>query len=61
MTDKIDRRWWKQSRERLENTFEQDEIVVGATVREALTGSRILSPISVATKAKPTALATMIT
>jgi len=35
MTDKIDRHWWKQYRESLERTFEQDEIVVRAI---ALTG-----------------------
>jgi hypothetical protein len=31
MTDKIDRRWWKQYRVSVENLFEQDEIVVRAS------------------------------
>ena len=33
MTDAIDRRWWKQSRERLEDLFQQDEIVEHGLVR----------------------------
>jgi hypothetical protein len=36
MVDKIDRYWWKQFRESLERTFEQDEIVVRATAFEKL-------------------------
>jgi hypothetical protein len=36
MTDKLDRHWWKQYRESLERTFEQDEIVVRATAFEKL-------------------------
>jgi hypothetical protein len=36
MADKIDRHRWKQYRESLERTFEQDEIVVRATAFEKL-------------------------
>jgi hypothetical protein len=36
MTEKIDRRWWRQYRESLERTLEQDEIVVRATAFEKL-------------------------
>ena len=36
MADKLDRHWWKQYRERLERTFEQDEIVLRATAFEKL-------------------------
>ena len=36
MTDKIDRHWWKQYRESLERTFEQDEIVVRAIAFDKL-------------------------
>lgn len=36
MADKIDRGWWRHYRERLERAFEQDEVVVRATVFERL-------------------------
>jgi hypothetical protein len=36
MADKIDRGWWRQYREHLERAFEQDEVVVRATVFERL-------------------------
>jgi hypothetical protein len=36
MTEEIDRQWWKQYRESLERTLEQDEIVVRATPIEKL-------------------------
>ena len=34
MTEKIDRPWWKQYRERLESLFKQDEIVIRSTTFE---------------------------
>jgi hypothetical protein len=36
MTDEIDRKWWRQYRERLETAFEQEDVVVRATVFERL-------------------------
>jgi hypothetical protein len=36
MTAQLDRPWWKQYREKLEKTFEQDEIVVRASAFEKL-------------------------
>jgi hypothetical protein len=36
MTDALDRGWWQHFRERLEDTFEQDEIVIRAAAIERL-------------------------